>query len=296
MAQSERLNNALNMLMNDEDPDILRKNAEKISEDYRNSVGSGKRIVKDDYQAKAYAAARMPATYQAVLDSLKYVLEISDLTVNTLLDVGAGTGAVVFACSDLLSLKDITLIEREDSMISIGKQLFSYAGDFLSKAQWIKGTLQDINADYEYDLITASYVINELNDNDIKKTVLKLWEMTNKILLIVEPGTPRGYRNILSVRDTLLKKGAYIAAPCTHVEKCPMKDDDWCHFYCRIERSRLQKQLKGGEAPFEDEKYSFIAFAKEEKHLPSYRILRHPKTNKGHIIFTVCSKQGIQNT
>ncbi|MFA5341839.1 MAG: small ribosomal subunit Rsm22 family protein [Clostridia bacterium] len=280
--------------MNNEDLGSLIKNAEQISEDYRNNIASDKRVVKDEYQAKAYAASRMPATYQAVLDSLRYVFKNSDMTVKSLLDVGAGTGAVAFACSDLLTVKEITLIEREECMISIGKKLFEYAGDSLSEAEWIKGTFEDISTDCVYDLVTASYVMNELNDKEMEKAVLKMWEITSKILLIVEPGTPKGYKNILTIRDMLLKKGAYISAPCTHADDCPMEKDDWCHFYNRVERNKLHKQLKGGEAPFEDEKYSFIAFSREERQLSLYRILRHPKINKGHIILTVCSKQGIK--
>jgi ribosomal protein RSM22 (predicted rRNA methylase) len=93
----------------------------------------------------------------------------------------------------------------------------------------------------------------------------------------------------------LLNKGAHITAPCPHTDQCPMEKDDWCHFYCRVERNRLYKFLKGGEAPFEDEKYSFMAFSKEEKKLPLYRILRHPKIYKGHVMLTVCSKKGIQD-
>ena len=155
--------------------------------------------------------------------------------------------------------------------------------------------MQDIGTDKKYDLVTASYVMNELNEEDMLRTAEKLWDITGDTLLIVEPGTPKGYANILVIRDILLQKGAYITAPCTHAGKCPMVEDDWCHFYCRVQRSRLHKQLKGGEAPFEDEKYSFMAFSKKEAQLPELRVLRRPRIYKGHIMLTVCSKEGIQN-
>ena len=294
MAQSDRLKHALNMLTTYEDTNLLKNHARQISEDYRNGIGPEKRIVDDSDKAKAYAVSRMPATYQSVYDSLKYVIEVTDISADSVIDVGAGTGASIYACTDLLQVRDITLIEREESMISIGKQLFSY-DPFLSKAQWIKASVQEINTNHKYDLVTASYIMNELCTEDMKKTTAKLWDITKKTLLIVEPGTPKGYGNIIVIRDMLLNKGAHITAPCPHADKCPMEKDDWCHFYCRVERTRLHKFLKGGEAPFEDEKYSFMAFSKEEKNLPLYRILRHPKIYKGHVMLTVCSKQGIQD-
>ena len=42
-----------------------------------------------------------------------------------------------------------------------------------------------------------------------------------------------------------------------------MEPDDWCHFTCRVARSRLHKLLKGGEAPYEDEKFAFLAVARQ---------------------------------
>jgi len=70
------------------------------------------------------------------------------------------------------------------------------------------------------------------------------------MLLIVEPGTPAGYKNITEARRVLVESGAHIAAPCTHENTCPMEGNDWCHFTCRISRSRLHRLMKGGEAPF----------------------------------------------
>lgn len=295
MADLNKLKNELDKLLQDIDYTSLEKAAVDMSQSYRNKEGSKKRIVTEELDALAYAASRMPATYQAVHDSLSYALENTDLSIKSLLDVGAGTGGASWAATDLLDLSDITLVEREEGMITVGKALFLDAGVPLSSAKWIKSSIQDLIMEEKPDLVIASYVMNELSNKDMQNAVKKLWEHTGKLLLIVEPGTPVGYRNIIKIRSTILEEGGYVIAPCTHMYDCAMEKDDWCHFYCRVERSRLHKQLKGGDAPYEDEKYSFMAFVKQEQPLAKYRVLRHPKIGKGHVILTVCSAKQIMN-
>lgn len=77
-------------------------------------------------------------------------------------------------------------------------------------------------------------------------------------LVVVEPGTPRGFQQILEARTQALASGAAILAPCPHDATCPMQGSDWCHFAARVERSRTQRQLKGGELGWEDEKFSYV--------------------------------------
>ena len=55
------------------------------------------------------------------------------------------------------------------------------------------------------------------------------------VLLVVEPGRPKGFRYVHSVREWVLAKErteASIVAPCPHHGKCPMakNPDLWCNF------------------------------------------------------------------
>ena len=68
----------------------------------------------------------------------------------------------------------------------------------------------------------------------------------------------------------------------------------WCHFSTRVSRSKLHKDIKGGDAPYEDEKYSYIAFSKSEVIPCKNRILRHPQINPGFVELEVCSKDGFK--
>lgn len=72
-----------------------------------------------------------------------------------------------------------------------------------------------------------------------------------------------------------------------------MEGDDWCHFAVRVQRSRLHKALKGGEAPFEDEKFAYLALTREPPAAPCIsRVLRHPQIAPGRIALTLCGQEG----
>lgn len=110
---------------------------------------------------------------------------------------------------------------------------------------------------------------------------------------MIEPGTPEGFRQIKAARDYLLDRGAALLAPCPHEKSCPLPPDDWCHFSCRVARSRLHRQLKGGDAPYEDEKFCYLAFGRAKGARFSSRILRHPQIESGKITLQLCTPSGL---
>lgn len=270
------------------------KHAKEISKKYRENDNDGKRLVTKSDEAIAYALSRMPATYEAVSFAVNKVIENNDFEINTVLDVGAGTGAATWAIYNILGEKNFSMFEREDSMRQIGQNLMKES-EVLESAKWQKFDIIKDNIVDTYDFVIVSYMINELPKHEIEKILEKLWTATNKILLIIEPGTPKGFSNISSIRNYLLNKKASIIAPCTHEEGCKINKDDWCHFTCRVQRSKIHKKLKDGQSPYEDEKFSYIAFSKCNVKKASNRILRHPIINKGYSEFKICTKDGIKN-
>ena len=268
----------------------MKKTAEELSYRYRKQSGKGKRLLVEETEAVVYSAVRMPATFGAVFSALNYVLEGMNLKAHTLLDVGAGTGAASWAADALLQLDSITCMEREPAMQKIGKSIMQQGSSVLQRAEWI---FADLVSDHilQADLVIASYVLNELLGENFLGTIDKLWQAAQELLLIVEPGTPQGHKRLRMAREYLLSKGAEIAAPCPHGMECPI---NWCHFTCRIARSRLHRQLKDGEVPYEDEKFSYMAFAKKPTEKVPARILRHPYTGKGYISLEICNTDGIE--
>lgn len=278
-------------LLSEENTDKLAKSAEGISERYRENNGSGKRLVSSRRDILAYSAVRMPATFGAVSRSLELALEcFPDDGFSTVLDIGAGTGAATHAAALAADCGEFTCVEREPEMISVGKQLTEFCG---IPAVWKQGDITS-GFDEKAELVMCSYCLNELTESARKKAVERLWNSTQRLLLIVEPGTPEGYSRILSAREQLIGLGAHIAAPCPHEDACPLEKGDWCHFTVRVARSRLHKQLKGGDVPYEDEKFCFLAVSREEVAPCGARVLRHPRIDSGRITLRLCTPNGVE--
>ncbi len=289
------LREALEIQLQDTKLDRMISDSQSISLRYRKQSGNGGRLLTRDSEALAYAAARMPATYGAVYSSLEQSLRKVKCTPLTMLDIGAGTGAASWAAAELLDLKDLICLERESAMRTLGSKLMEHGPQVLREAKWFEYDLDTDAVPYKADLIIASYVLNEMTEDGRKRAIEKLWDSAQLLLLLVEPGTPAGFSHLNEARSLLLERGAHITAPCTHKSECPKSKDDWCHFTCRVARSRLHKQLKGGEAPYEDEKFSYMAFARDPSDYAGMRVMRHPQVRGGHIMLEVCTADGIKD-
>ncbi|MGN1423215.1 MAG: small ribosomal subunit Rsm22 family protein [Oscillospiraceae bacterium] len=263
--------------------------AEKLSLRYREQSGGGKRLVSTRRDIIAYAAVRMPATFGAVSRALELALECFDDEITSVLDAGAGTGAAAIAAALLTECPDITCLEREQCMTDMGKALSEAAGLGFS---WINRDLSD-GITERADLVTCAYCLNEMTPAQRTAAVKQLAEAARKMLVIIEPGTPAGFAQLKEARRQLIGMGMKIAAPCPNTGECPLPADDWCHFTARIQRSKLHKRLKGGDAPYEDEKFCFIAAVRQECSPCSARVLRHPRIESGRITLRLCTADGI---
>ena len=267
--------------------------AKSLTDKYKNESGKGIRLVTKPVETAAYAVVRMPATFGAVSAALEYAMSHYEGEINSVLDIGAGTGTASLAASCLFdSVSEYTCIEREQSMLEYGKRITSFA---ISKGnvRWILKDFSQKKPEEKADLVVASYALNELDEEGRKRVLKELWNSAEKLLLIVEPGTPVGFSQILQAKEMLEKEGGYVVAPCTCDGICSLPKEDWCHFTARVSRSKLHKALKEGDAPYEDEKFSFVAFSKEPVNTAESRVLRHPLIEPGKITMKLCTKEGI---
>lgn len=266
----------------------LTSSSQSLTNRYRNNANSSQYMETEGHKL-SYLLTRMPATYAAVK---KVLLETStrfpDSNLHSFLDLGTGPGTGMWAVREVFPQIDkFTLIEKDSSLISIGKKLS------LGKEKWIQSDLEKAEAFDPHELVLLAYTLGELKNEE--KMIKKAWQGTQKVLIVIEPGTPIGFSRLKKIRQVLIHQGAHLVAPCPHIFECPIQEKDWCHFSVRLSRTSLHRQIKGGSLGYEDEKFFYLVFSKKSSFSRCHeRILRHPQKYPGYVELTVCTQEGIE--
>ncbi|MGO8876108.1 MAG: small ribosomal subunit Rsm22 family protein [Acidimicrobiales bacterium] len=277
------LSGAIARLLSGEPRLQLAPAARRLSERYRAGTAPSVRTQED---ALAYVATRLPATYAAARAAMVQVAELSpSYRPRTQMDLGAGPGAAAWAAAAVWpGLNGVVLRDRDAALVELGQQLA--ATDFESWS-WQLGDMRDAVA--EADLVTACYALGELEAAEALEVATAAWRATTGCLLLVEPGTPTGFALIRRLRRHLLEEGARLVAPCPEEGECPVNGQDWCHFSARLGRSALHRALKGAERSFEDEKFSYVAFARGEPTRAAGRVVRRPLLRRRFVELSLCA-------
>jgi ribosomal protein RSM22 (predicted rRNA methylase) len=170
------------------------------------------------------------------------------------------------------------MLERDGCMRTVGVQL-ARAHRVLRRADWT-----DVMSG-EFDLVTASYSLGEMPRASAPAT----WDATRGAVVVVEPGTPAGYRSVMEVRRHALGRGARVAAPCPHDDECPLALPHWCHFSQRLARTPLHRSLKNADLPWEDEKFSYVALARFAPKSATGRVVGRPRYRKHMVRLPICT-------
>ena len=100
----------------------LKDVAKNLSNRYMNEKRSGQSLLSEDIEAIVYSIIRMPATYSAVkIAALE--ANCNERKIDSILDVGAGTGAASFAICEIIDIKVERIKEKfmNISIIGVGK-------------------------------------------------------------------------------------------------------------------------------------------------------------------------------
>ncbi|KQX16027.1 rRNA methyltransferase [Streptomyces sp. Root431] len=289
---AESLRAALAGLLDGLPPTQAAKAVERLIANYRGTTPTDAPVLRDRSDVAAYAAYRMPATFEAVRGVLDALRDAAPEWVpGTHTDVGGGTGAASWAVAEAWEEAPprTTVLDWAEPALTLGRELAAGALD----VEWRRERIGTALKLADTDLVTVSYVLKELTEADRTALVTEAARAARAVV-IVEPGTPDGYERIIAARTLLVDAGFTVAAPCPHSGACPIvPGTDWCHFSARVSRSSLHRQVKGGSLPYEDEKYSYVAATRFPVTPAVSRVTRRPQIRKGLVQLDLCGPDGL---
>ncbi|MFI1176554.1 small ribosomal subunit Rsm22 family protein [Streptomyces melanogenes] len=285
------LRSALAGLLDGLPPSQAAQAVDRLIANYRGATQTHAPVLRDRSDVAAYAAYRMPATFEAVRSALAALQDaVPDWAPATHTDVGGGTGAASWAVAEAWDTAT-TVLDWAEPALAIGRELADASGiEGLGAIRWERARIGTALSLPETDLVTVSYVLNELTPDDRRALVDTAARAATGAVVIVEPGTPDGYARIIEARDRLIAAGFTVAAPCPHSAACPIEPGtDWCHFSARVSRSSLHRQVKGGSLAYEDEKFSYVAAVRGAASAAGNRVVRRPQIRKGQVLLDLCT-------
>ena len=274
----------------------LTKASAELSDNYRLHQQGAERFIHSAAQRIAYTVVRLPATFAAMRAVFAEIRRLMpELRVTSLLDLGAGPGTAAWAAVETFDeIEQLTLIERDRELIQLGHDFARQSSHAaLREAAWQAGDFRMIELFAPHDLVVCSYSLGESDEHAARRVLKAAWQAAAKIIAIIEPGTMKGFGLIRLMRDEIVQSGGHLLAPCPHASACPMRGDDWCHFAQRFERSSLHRRIKSAALGYEDEKYAYLAAAKEPVTTASARVIRHPLRHAGYTQLQLCAQEGL---
>ncbi|MEW2165055.1 small ribosomal subunit Rsm22 family protein [Streptomyces sp. NPDC007084] len=286
---ADTLRSALADLLDGLPPKAATQAVDRLIVNYRGTTPTHTPVLRDRSDVAAYAAYRMPATFEAVSAALDAFADaVPGWAPAGHVDVGGGTGAATWAVNATWAgAREVTVLDWAEPALALGREIAA-ANPELTGATWQRSRIGAALTIESTDLVTVSYVLGELTEDD-RASVVDAAASAAQAVVVVEPGTPDGYARVLAARDRLIRAGFHVAAPCPHSAACPIvPGEDWCHFSARVARSSLHRQVKGGSLPYEDEKFSYVAATRFPPSPAPARIVRRPQIRKGQVLLDLC--------
>ncbi|MBN0044884.1 rRNA methyltransferase [Streptomyces actuosus] len=287
------LRGALADLLDGLPPRQAAQAVERLIGHYRGATPTDAPILRDRADVAAYAAYRMPATFEAVRSALEAFADaVPGWVPAGHVDVGGGTGAATWAVTAVWDgSRPVTVLDWAEPALALGREIAA-ANPALCDARWERARIGAALTLDRTDLVTVSYVLNELTAAD-RAALVDAAASAAQAVVIVEPGTPDGYARVIEARERLAAAGFRIAAPCPHSDACPIvPGTDWCHFSARVSRSSLHRQVKGGSLAYEDEKFAYVAAGRVPVAPAPARVVRRPQIRKGQVLLDLCLEGG----
>ncbi|KAH7059913.1 mitochondrial small ribosomal subunit Rsm22-domain-containing protein [Linnemannia elongata] len=247
----------------------------------------------------AYIASMAPTTFSAIKNVLQEVNKrVPDLNPKTFLDFGTGPGTAIWAANEVWETPlKYTGVDTSMAMLESAEEILdilSTNGSPIPNVTFKPFMSHGAKA-AKYDVVMSAFALSELTTPALRKSTLEhLWNSTNDMLILVDRGTPSGFRILAEAREQILgldldriitkpkydaygelipdepiikPEPAHVVAPCPHDKVCPMyeslsRDSQWCHFSQKVQRPDFLRKTKHSKDNYEDAKYTYVVLRK----------------------------------
>jgi ribosomal protein RSM22 (predicted rRNA methylase) len=203
----------------------MRDAAASLSARYRDADASEPGGTLSDLERLAYLVVRMPATAASLSRALGELRDRTERPLENLLDLGCGPGTSLWAATDALpALAEATLVDDDPGMLALGERLWQrHPRREPLRVRWGRAPLVGGRPWPAHDVVLLSYVMGELRPDAAASVLSHAQVAARAALVVVEPGTPRGFGRVLAARDALIGTGWRVVAPCPHDRDCPLR-------------------------------------------------------------------------
>ncbi|PHJ22106.1 mitochondrial small ribosomal subunit rsm22 protein [Cystoisospora suis] len=288
---------------------LRQQEALALAEDHRHRLFRKFMGSHSPLSAAAYTAHRYAGVYASMVRILNEIkLRAPDFKPQRVMELQAGFAAGLLAAHKLWGsgdenrpvsrapvcpnerpsagqLKFLLAIERSTHLGNIGKYL---TAELAPPVQWQMGLYEEGSSVSRRDgpackdgqgsgmdlVIMPHCLLSSVDGQESRHMLVRnMWNRLNHggILVLVERGTPTGFRVIHAVRELFISELGvgkfHFLAPCPHESICPvaLTGRDWCHFAQRVHRLPHHLYCKGSRAKnVEEEKYSYLVVRKME--------------------------------
>lgn len=277
----------------------------------RKLAGSG--YMENKAHLGAYLLYYWPVSYMQISFAFNSCTPFlpNDLQSVSILDIGSGPAPASISICDSLASKDadinqVTLIDSSTKAMELAQKIYGKDNPKI-KVKTIQADFQKNfpNLNAKFDIIVMSHALNELwkdKEDKINRQSEFLSHIADYLkpkglLLISEPALLETSRNLIQVRDILVKNGFGILSPCLKTDSCPAlsSPNHTCHAEIQWNPCEPVASIaRSAKLDRESVKMTFFAFSKNTS-VPIqydnaiYRVVSDGMLNKsGRIRYLLC--------
>jgi SAM-dependent methyltransferase len=264
---------------------------------------AGGRYMDDPRLLGAYLLFYWPVSYAQG----RQVLGELQTRARSVLDLGSGPGPLAFAALDAGSA-EVTAADRSRPALALARELAAEAGEAMATREWDPQKGGPLPAS-GVDAVLVGHLLNELfgkGDAALERRAALAEQALAALrpggsLVLLEPALRDTSRELLQLRDVLVRRGYAVRAPCLFRGDCPalLKASDWCHAERAWTVPPLLEQLaRAASLHKEALKMSYLVLAPkgEPWRAPpegrSFRIVSEALEGKGRQRFMGCGPEG----